>query len=184
MPLASIIPIIRIVIISFILTDSAKIIIINAPAPIHAAIASIQLPKPLRSSGEKLPEKPSTTNATPRLAPEVIPRISGPAIGFLKIVCICKPLTDNAIPAKTAVSAFGNLKFRTIVSVICPLPLENSAFHTSPAFKLTEPKKISRINNTPNTKNNNRKINNVGFGDVLFAISVKIDLFDAYLIYS
>ena len=60
-------------------------------------------------------ENPRITNATPRLAPELMPRTSGPAIGFRKSVCICNPLNDNAMPTVNAVNAFGILKSKIIV---------------------------------------------------------------------
>ena len=50
---------------------------------------------------------PKITKATPRLAPELSPRTSGPASGFLNKVCISKPLTDSPIPAKMATRALG-----------------------------------------------------------------------------
>ena len=56
----------------------------------------------------------STTNATPRLAPELIPSTEGPASGLRKIVCICKPLIDNPAPATSAVKACGKRDFNII----------------------------------------------------------------------
>lgn len=50
---------------------------------------------------------PKITKATPKLAPELSPKTYGPANGFRNNVCISKPLTDNPIPTKTAVIAFG-----------------------------------------------------------------------------
>ena len=73
-PLESIIPSIRIVIISFTFDEMTIINIITAPAPAHEAATRIQLPNPLILSGVICEEKPRITNATPRLAPELIPR--------------------------------------------------------------------------------------------------------------
>ena len=57
------------------------------------------------TAGKKL--EPKTTNATPRLEPELNPKTYGPANGFLKKVCINNPLTESEIPTKIAVIAFG-----------------------------------------------------------------------------
>ena len=115
-PLESIIPRMRTVITSFTLEEIIIISNITAPAPIHEAATRIQLPNALMLSGEILAEKPKMTKATPRLAPELIPSTYGPAIGFLKTVCICNPLNDSATPTVRAVIAFGNLNFIIMVS--------------------------------------------------------------------
>ncbi len=57
----------------------------------------------------------STANATPKLAPELIPRIKGSASGLRNMVCICKPATESAAPVSTAVSALVSRKFSTMV---------------------------------------------------------------------
>ena len=82
------------------------------PAPIHAATTIAQLPRAEISGADP---KPSSTRAIPKLAPELIPRTYGPAKGFLKMVCICNPLTESATPAIRAVITFGSLKSRTMV---------------------------------------------------------------------
>lgn len=45
--------------------------------------------------------------ATNRLDPEETPKTDGPASGFLKSVCIKRPETESAEPAKIAVSVLG-----------------------------------------------------------------------------
>lgn len=50
---------------------------------------------------------PKITIATAKIAPELNPKTSGPANGFLNNVCINNPLTDKPTPTKTAVIAFG-----------------------------------------------------------------------------
>ena len=55
-------------------------------------------------------EEPKIRSATPKLAPEEIPKTKGPANEFLNNVCINKPQTDKPEPTKTAVIAFGILK--------------------------------------------------------------------------
>jgi hypothetical protein len=97
-------------------------------------------------SGERFDENPRITKATPRLAPELSPRTYGPAMGFLKSVCICNPLIDRAIPTKSEVMAFGNLNFNKIVSVTSPVSL-NSALKISTGLILTDPRKRSSMKN-------------------------------------
>ena len=50
---------------------------------------------------------PNITKATPRLAPEVIPKTKGPANGFLNNVCINNPEMPKPDPTNMAVMAFG-----------------------------------------------------------------------------
>jgi hypothetical protein len=64
----------------------------------------------------------SNTKATIRLAPELNPNTSGPAKGFLKRVCINKPLTDKEAPARIHVIAFGKRNCQMIA-----LKVESSA---------------------------------------------------------
>jgi hypothetical protein len=58
-----------------------------------------------------------------------------------------------------------------MVSVISPLPPENNERQISAAFMLTDPRKISSMNNTVNIENSSRKAQ-AGFPDELYAISV------------
>ena len=55
-----------------------------------------------------------TTNATPRLAPELTPKIYGPASGLRKSVCIRMPLILSALPARIAVKALGRRRLTRI----------------------------------------------------------------------
>ena len=50
---------------------------------------------------------PIMAKATPKLAPELIPKTNGPASGFLNRVCINKPETPSPEPTIIAVIAFG-----------------------------------------------------------------------------
>ena len=94
-------------------------------------------------------EEPNIKIATPKLAPEEIPKTKGPASGFLNRVCINKPQRDNPEPTKTAVIAFGNLKFKTIVSQLslAGIPPIN-VFRICSRGMLTEPKLIFTKNKT------------------------------------
>ena len=79
----------------------------NAPR-----LAANAIPKFENAMPATLPEKmeiPNTNKATPKLAPELIPRTNGPARGFLNKVCINKPQIDKPEPTNTAVMAFGSL---------------------------------------------------------------------------
>ena len=79
-------------------------------APILEAMAKPQLEKAMvAKTPPKIPE-PNSKIATPRLAPEEIPKTKGPAKGFLNKVCINKPAMANPEPTKTAVIALGSLK--------------------------------------------------------------------------
>jgi hypothetical protein len=156
-PLESIIPIINIVMISLTLADRDIIRIITAPAPIHEAAMRIQFPRPLRLSTDMLEWNPRIIIATPRLAPELIPRTSGPAIGFLNTVCINNPLRERAIPTVRAVTAFGILNSKIMV-LFAPDGFSKRALKTSEALMLTDPKKISRIRNKISEKNRSKKI--------------------------
>jgi len=79
-------------------------------APKLDAIARPQLEKDtIVNTPPKIPA-PKIKIATPRLAPEEIPKTNGPANGFLKRVCINKPAIDKPEPTSMAVIAFGSLK--------------------------------------------------------------------------
>ena len=80
---------------------------ITKNAPKLAAIAN---PKFENAKAEKLAPKsdaPKINEATPKLAPELIPNTNGPAKGFLNKVCINKPLILKPEPTKIAVNALG-----------------------------------------------------------------------------
>lgn len=116
-------------------------------APKLEAIGKDQLE--IEFARKKLPKRdePKINKATPKLAPEEIPRTKGPANGFLNKVCINKPATDKPDPTKIAVIAFGNLKFRTIV---CQLSLAEvfpiNVFRMSSNGIATEPKLMFSTN--------------------------------------
>lgn len=76
--------------------------------PILAAIAIPKLELEINPSPPNK-EVPKINKATPKLAPELIPRTKGPASGFLNNVCINKPEIDNPEPTKIAVIDFGIL---------------------------------------------------------------------------
>lgn len=83
-------------------------------APKLEAIAKDQLENVVDKKTPPNKDAPKIKKATPKLAPEEIPKTNGPANGFLNKVCINKPLIDKPDPTKTAVIAFGILKLRII----------------------------------------------------------------------
>ena len=85
-------------------------------APKLAAIGSDKLERVLVSKTPPKIEDPKIKIATPKLAPEEMPKTKGPAKGFLNKVCINKPQTDKPEPTKIAVIALGTLKLIMIVS--------------------------------------------------------------------
>jgi hypothetical protein len=68
-------------------------------------------------AGRYLEDKPHPAKykrATIRLAPDERPSTSGPARGFLKSVCICRPASARAAPAVIHVKALVIRKFQII----------------------------------------------------------------------
>lgn len=122
-------------------------------APRLEAIAKDQFEKENVAKTPPKREAPKIRSATPKLAPEEIPKTKGPASGFLNNVCIKRPLIDKPEPTKTAVMAFGILKFKIIV---CQLSLvaepPESIFKISSIGMVTDPKLMfakNRITSKP-----------------------------------
>ena len=99
--------------------------------PMLAAMAMAQLEKDMDNKTPPKRDEPKSSRATPKLAPEEIPNTKGPARGFLKRVCINKPLIESPDPTNIAVIAFGTLKFKIMV---CQL-----------SFTVWSPKRIAQI---------------------------------------
>jgi len=99
--------------------------------------------------------EPNIIKATPKLAPEVIPKTKGPANGFLNKVCINKPEIPKPEPTKIAVSAFCNLKSVMtchVVFSIVPKRLPKMLFRGI----LTEPKLILTKKHSSKTTNSSK----------------------------
>ena len=124
--------------------------------PKLAAIAIAQLEKEIDKKTPPKIDDPKINNATPKLAPEEIPKTNGPANGFLNKVCISKPLIDNPDPTRIAVIAFGILKSSTIV---CQLSLIVSSPKITAKISVkgieTDPKLIF-VNQSTITNNSNK----------------------------
>ena len=95
------------IILFFTTEENANNIAITIAAPMNAAIITAKKPLTEISPAVILPPRSNITSATPRLAPLLIPKIDGPASGFLNAVCSNRPLTASAPPHKTAVMACG-----------------------------------------------------------------------------
>ena len=103
-------------------------------------------------------EVPKIKKATPKLAPEEIPKTNGPANGFLNNVCINKPQIDNPEPTKIAEIAFGSLKLIMItfqLSFVDPSP--NMALKISFKGIATEPKLKFTKNRSNSSTDNSKK---------------------------
>ena len=73
---------------SFIRNETINIIIKIIAEPSQEASTITQFPAIPIANEVKIPEKPITIIATPKLAPALIPSTNGPASGLRKIVCI------------------------------------------------------------------------------------------------
>ena len=143
----NIIPRIRITIMSLIRRLTAMINNRMSADPIHAApavptLASNECPA-MPSSGA-----PNRNNATPRLAPELIPSTKGPASGLRNNVCINRPLAASENPASTATSAF---IFRMMSRAMGSHGPPVSKAHTSRPPTPTDPDARSKAKSTTTT---------------------------------
>ena len=106
----------------------------TAVAPAKAAIITAIYPEK-ESPAEKFPTVPPNNNitkATPKLAPESMPKIEGPAKGFAKRVCNNNPDTASAAPANKAVTACGKrvcntIKAQEVFSASSPIRIRTTA---------------------------------------------------------
>lgn len=142
-----IIPKIKTVMISFnlLITDS-KIPKTAREPNIAAAISPEFVENEIDEAEIPKKDNPMMKMATPKPAPELIPKMYGPAKGFLKSVCICSPQTERALPHKIAAIALGNLD--------CMMMMVQLSFSTDFPIKmlkillkgmLTEPKNRSKL---------------------------------------
>lgn len=88
--------------------ENRKIIPVTTIAPIKAARKMAINPVAENDNVLTEPPKSNMTNATPNPAPPEMPKMEGPANGFLNAVCNINPLADKAPPQKNAVMACGN----------------------------------------------------------------------------
>ena len=132
-------------------------------APTKAAARTAIKPDILTEPTESEPPKPSITNATPTPAPLLIPKMLGPARGFLKAVWSIKPLTANEPPQSIAVIACGSRLSMMINcqegrAASCPMTMlitSRSGIDTDPTARLTA--------NSTTTSNANRQLMTMPF---------------------
>ena len=102
-------PIISIAMVSLTLCDTAKTANNTRKLPRLAAMTILHFEiKVVAKNPPKRPD-PKIIRATPKLAPDVIPKTKGPANGFLNKVCINNPEIPSPEPTKIDVTALGNL---------------------------------------------------------------------------
>ena len=85
------------------MAEKDKMIAITKAAPANAPATTERKPESTNSPAMILPPPASRTSATPRLAPELIPKIEESASGLLNTVCSIKPDAERAAPQSRAV---------------------------------------------------------------------------------
>ena len=98
----------------FIKVEKNRMIPITSMDPINAPIMTEIKPDKVNTPAVIVPAPASMTRATPRLAPELMPKMEGSARGLLKVVCNISPDEANAIPQSKAVTACGRRDSQTI----------------------------------------------------------------------
>ena len=88
------------------MVEKRKMIAVTAMAPTKAAPTTAIKPVQEKSAVLTLPPQSSMTRATPRLAPLLTPKTSGPARGLRKAVCSIRPLAASDAPQSVAVRAW------------------------------------------------------------------------------
>ena len=92
------------------------------------------------------------TMATPRLAPELIPKTDGPANGLRNAVCNSSPVAASAAPPRVAVIHCG-IRFSRIMNDTTSSPPAVSECQMSAAGIWTAPKKMLHIAATTSSRN-------------------------------
>ena len=111
-------PIIKIAIVSLTLLDTASTAKSTKKLPKLEAITILHLEINVVANNPPNNPEPKMTSATPRLAPDEIPRTNGPAKGFLNSVCMSRPEIPKPEPTRMAVIALGNLKSEIMISQV------------------------------------------------------------------
>ena len=86
----------------FISVEKKRISPITTIDPMKAPSITEKKPDKVNTPVAMLPPPASITNATPRLAPELMPRMDGPASGLLNAVCSISPEAASAAPHSNA----------------------------------------------------------------------------------
>ena len=127
----------------FITTDRNKITAITKTAPAKAPATTERKPESTNSPATMLPPPANKTSATPRLAPELIPKIEESASGLLNTVWSISPDAERAAPQSNAVTHWG-----TRDSHIMKRQL---SFSASPPSKI-RPTALNGMSTEPNIK--------------------------------
>ena len=90
------------------MVEKRKMRAMTAMAPTKAAASTAMKPLTLTEPTLTEPPRPSMTRATPTPAPLLMPKMLGPARGFLNAVWSMRPLTASEPPQSTAVRACGS----------------------------------------------------------------------------
>ena len=90
------------------IVENRKMRPMTVMAPAKAAANTAMKPVTLTEPTDSEPPMPSMTRATPTPAPLLIPKMLGPASGFLNAVCSIRPLTASEPPQRVAVIACGS----------------------------------------------------------------------------
>ena len=98
-------PVISSMMLLLISVEKNKIMPITTMEPMNAPATMEKNPDRVIPAVAMLPPPKSMTNATPKLAPELIPKMDGPANGLLNVVCSINPDPANADPQSNAVMA-------------------------------------------------------------------------------
>ena len=114
----------------------------------RVSVTSPMNPRLLRATPPMLPDN-RMTNATPRLAPELIPSTEGPASGFRKTVCIIRPLTASPAPAMIAVRDCGTRDLRMIFRQMVFSSFPNRMRMTDRSGISTDPNTRLRMKKSP-----------------------------------
>ena len=86
----------------FSMEESSRSTPVTSMLPAKAPVTTAAYPPREIVPAEIVPPKKSITTATPKLAPELIPKIEGPARGLRNVVCRSSPDTASPAPAKNA----------------------------------------------------------------------------------
>ena len=121
-------------------------------APAKAPATTARKPEKEKVPADTIPPPANMTKATPRLAPELIPKIDGSANGLLNTVCNIRP---EAAPQHQAVTHKGTRDSHTMndqasFSTVPPV----NAPQTAPAGMSTEPSSRLAAANTKMTTTN------------------------------
>ena len=140
-----------------IMADNPRMTPITSNAPASAPNTAAKNPEKEKAPAPTVPPPANITNATPRLAPELMPRMEGSAKGLLNAVCNIKPDEANAAPQSNAVMHSGKRLSRTMkvqasFPAGCPKRMRHTSaagMSTDPASKLAATSKMVRTDNTP-----------------------------------